>query len=86
MEAENLEKIQEQLKDVFRNAPAKIKRQYLGVLVEYIRFDGEKAEVKTKSNGIIAALQAGKDLNEENVTVVISQCKKMAARRGFEPL
>ena len=76
MEAENLEKIQEQLKDVFRNAPARIKQQYLEALVEYIRFDGEKAEVKTKSNGSIAALQVGKDLNEENVTVVISQCKK----------
>ena len=75
IETDDLEKIQEQLKEVFRNAPTRTKRQYLGALVEYIRFDGEKVEVKAKSDGIIAVLQAGEDLNEENVTAVISQCK-----------
>ncbi len=75
IETEDLEKIQEQLKEVFQNAPTRTKRQYLGALVEYIRFDGEKVKVKAKSDGIIAVLQAGKDLNEENVTAVISQCK-----------
>ena len=75
-ETENLVRIQEQLKEVFRTASAHVKKQYLHVLIERMVFDGKQVQVKARNDGIIAVLENLEALEAGEVTKVISQVKK----------
>jgi site-specific DNA recombinase len=73
---ENVARIQERLKEVFRTASSHTKKQYLHALVEHIVFDGKRVEVKARNDGIIAVLENLEALEAGDVAKVISQAKK----------
>lgn len=73
---ENVVKLQAQLREVFRTASMRVKKQYLDALIEYITFDGVKVEVKARNDGIIAILEDPAALKPESVAGVISISQK----------
>lgn len=73
---ENVVKVQEQLKEVFRTASSHVKKQYLRVLIEHIIFDGKRVEVKARNDGIIAVLENLEALETGDVAKVMFEAKK----------
>jgi len=69
-------KVQEQLKDIFRTASSRVKKQCLRVLIEHIIIDGKRVEVNVRNDGIIAVLENLEVLGAGDVVKVMFEVKK----------